>query len=169
MPQQQPFTVPRASNGVIIISTKEEALCLPNSKSIMHQITQLHSCLVIMMYFLLTSTAQHLLKKPIFHQVLYWDRQLQTGKHRKRYIGQVLEWIRICRYLEIPKVYLIGFGCGHLNQNGTLKYNNYKRFNGDIALSPSFLDKHLTLDMTLKGSLKQPSFVNRSHQLSYFF
>ena len=44
---------------------------------------------------------------------------------------------------------------GYLNQNGTLKADNYNRLNGDIALSPSFLDKHLTLDVNVKGIIER--------------
>ncbi|MDR1202336.1 MAG: TonB-dependent receptor [Tannerellaceae bacterium] len=49
---------------------------------------------------------------------------------------------------------------GYLNQNGTLKANNYERFNGDIALSPQFFDNHLTLDINIKG------IIERSHPAS---
>lgn len=44
---------------------------------------------------------------------------------------------------------------GYLNQNGTLKNNNYQRFNGGIGLSPIFFDKHLTLDINIKGTMER--------------
>ncbi|MDR3119317.1 MAG: TonB-dependent receptor [Mediterranea sp.] len=44
---------------------------------------------------------------------------------------------------------------GYLNQNGTLKANNYNRLNGDIALSPQLLDKHLILDINVKGIIER--------------
>ena len=43
---------------------------------------------------------------------------------------------------------------GYLNQTGTLSGNDYQRFNGSIAASPSFLDRHLTLDINVSGSLE---------------
>lgn len=43
---------------------------------------------------------------------------------------------------------------GYINQDGTLKSNNYNRLNADLSLSPSFFDKHLTIDMHIKGSLE---------------
>jgi iron complex outermembrane receptor protein len=49
---------------------------------------------------------------------------------------------------------------GYLSQNGTLKANDYQRFNCDIALSPQFFDKHLTLDINVKG------IIERSHSAS---
>lgn len=44
---------------------------------------------------------------------------------------------------------------GYLDQNGTLKENNYKRYNGGFGLSPKFLDDHLSLDINLKGSIER--------------
>ncbi|GHT23466.1 SusC/RagA family TonB-linked outer membrane protein [Bacteroidia bacterium] len=49
---------------------------------------------------------------------------------------------------------------GYVNQNGTLKANDYQRFNGDIALSPKFFGDHLSLDINVKG------IVERSHPAS---
>lgn len=43
---------------------------------------------------------------------------------------------------------------GYTNQNGTLKKNNYERFNAGIGLSPKFFDKHLSIDINLKGSIE---------------
>ncbi len=43
---------------------------------------------------------------------------------------------------------------GYTNQNGTLRNNNYERFNASIGLSPKFFDKHLTVDINLKGSFE---------------
>jgi len=40
---------------------------------------------------------------------------------------------------------------GYLGQQGTLQDSNYDRITGDITLNPSFLDKHLTLDLNAKG------------------
>ena len=41
---------------------------------------------------------------------------------------------------------------GYSNQNGTLKGNNYQRANVGIGLSPKFFNKHLSLDINVKGS-----------------
>ena len=43
---------------------------------------------------------------------------------------------------------------GHTHQNGTVKSNNYQRFNGSIGLSPKFLNDHLAFDINVKGSLE---------------
>ena len=49
---------------------------------------------------------------------------------------------------------------GYLSQDGVLKSNNYKRFNGGFGLSPKFFDKHLSVDINVKGS------IERSHPVS---
>lgn len=43
---------------------------------------------------------------------------------------------------------------GYINQNGVIKENNYQRLNASIGLSPKFFDKHLSLDINVKGSLE---------------
>ncbi|MCC8153596.1 MAG: SusC/RagA family TonB-linked outer membrane protein, partial [Tannerellaceae bacterium] len=41
------------------------------------------------------------------------------------------------------------------NQNGIIKTNNYERFTAGVALTPSFLDKHLSFNINLKGSYEK--------------
>lgn len=41
---------------------------------------------------------------------------------------------------------------GYNNQAGVIKTNDYQRFTGSLNLSPSFLNKHLTLNLNVKGS-----------------
>ncbi|WP_442589527.1 SusC/RagA family TonB-linked outer membrane protein [Pedobacter sp. AW31-3R] len=41
---------------------------------------------------------------------------------------------------------------GYNNQNGIIKTNNYERFTGSLNLSPTFLDNHLKVNMNVKGS-----------------
>lgn len=43
---------------------------------------------------------------------------------------------------------------GYTNQNGTLKNNNYERINASVGLSPKFFDKHLSVDINVKGSIE---------------
>ncbi|MBD8349745.1 SusC/RagA family TonB-linked outer membrane protein [Dysgonomonas sp. HGC4] len=49
---------------------------------------------------------------------------------------------------------------GYLSQDGVLHANNYKRFNGGFGLSPKFFNKHLSVDINVKGSME------RSHPVS---
>ena len=40
---------------------------------------------------------------------------------------------------------------GYLGQQGTLQESSYDRFTADLTFKPSFLDKHLTFDISAKG------------------
>ena len=51
---------------------------------------------------------------------------------------------------------------GYTNQNGTLKNNNYQRLNASIGLSPKFFDKHLSVDINIKGSIEDEKPVSTS-------
>ena len=41
---------------------------------------------------------------------------------------------------------------GYLNQDGILKTDNFKRFSGSLNLSPKFLNEHLSVNLALKAS-----------------
>jgi TonB-dependent starch-binding outer membrane protein SusC len=49
---------------------------------------------------------------------------------------------------------------GYLNQNGILKTSNMDRTSASIGLSPTFLEKHLKVDVNLKGSKSNNRFAN---------
>lgn len=49
---------------------------------------------------------------------------------------------------------------GYYNQDGTIKKNNYQRTSLGIGLSPKFFDKHLSLDINLKGSIEDANPVS---------
>lgn len=43
---------------------------------------------------------------------------------------------------------------GYLNQDGVLRENNYERYTVGVGLSPKFLDKHLSVDVNVKASIE---------------
>ncbi len=142
----------RASNGVIIINTKRGSAT--PSKIKINYVSNFSATKLPGYYDVLTAEEyrQAFNEKAnipsgfeLGNESTDWQKEIyQTGlgmDHNLSVSGNTL---------DIP--YRISFG--HLNQNGTLKYNNYKRFNGDIALSPSFFKNHLTIDLILKGSLE---------------
>lgn len=43
---------------------------------------------------------------------------------------------------------------GYTNQSGIIKTNNYERMNVGLGISPKFFDKHLSVDLNLKGSIE---------------
>ena len=50
---------------------------------------------------------------------------------------------------------------GFLNQNGTLLRSNMKRYSGQLALNPSLLDDHLRIDLNVKTSLTDNFFADQ--------
>lgn len=50
---------------------------------------------------------------------------------------------------------------GYLNQNGILKTSNMNRTSASLGLSPMFLDNHLKVDINLKGALVGNSFADQ--------
>jgi iron complex outermembrane receptor protein len=50
---------------------------------------------------------------------------------------------------------------GYLNQNGILLNSNMKRTSASLGLSPRLLDEHLSIDINLKGSLVQNQFADQ--------
>jgi len=49
---------------------------------------------------------------------------------------------------------------GYMNQNGILKTDNLQRVSAGIALSPSLFDNHLKIDLNLKGAVNTTRFAN---------
>ena len=49
---------------------------------------------------------------------------------------------------------------GYTDQQGTIKTNSYERVTMDISASPSFLDKHLTLNLNAKGSFENVNNID---------
>ncbi|MDM1072974.1 TonB-dependent receptor [Empedobacter brevis] len=53
------------------------------------------------------------------------------------------------------------FAISHTDQNGILKGDNLKRTTASINLNPSFLDDHLKLDISARGSYIENVFANK--------
>ena len=49
---------------------------------------------------------------------------------------------------------------GYLNQNGILKTGNLQRFSAGLNLNPKFFDNHLSIDLNVKGSVNKTRFAN---------
>lgn len=56
---------------------------------------------------------------------------------------------------DIP--YRISFG--YYNQNGVIKENNYERLSLGVGFAPQFFNKHLSLDINIKGSIENENPV----------
>lgn len=57
---------------------------------------------------------------------------------------------------DIP--YRISFG--YYNQNGVIKENNYERLSLGVGFAPQFFNKHLSLDINVKGSIENEKPVS---------
>jgi iron complex outermembrane receptor protein len=51
---------------------------------------------------------------------------------------------------------------GYYNQNGILRTDNSERYTGNLSLSPSFFNDHLKLNLNVKGALNNSTFANQS-------
>ncbi len=51
---------------------------------------------------------------------------------------------------------------GYMNQSGLVRNDNAERFTGSVVLSPSFFNDHLKLTLNGKGTLNNNSFANTS-------
>jgi len=49
---------------------------------------------------------------------------------------------------------------GYYNQNGLITHDNAERFSGNLSLTPSFLDDHLKLTLNARGSINNNRFAN---------
>lgn len=54
--------------------------------------------------------------------------------------------------------YRVSFG--YNNINGTLKTSNYERYTGSVNLSPKFFDNHLSVDINFKGTINNNKFAD---------
>ncbi|WP_321321611.1 TonB-dependent receptor [Labilibaculum sp.] len=52
------------------------------------------------------------------------------------------------------------FSAGYYNQDGILKTDNAQRTTGNLSVSPSFFEDHLKVNVGLKGSYNKNSFAN---------
>ncbi|SEA15475.1 SusC/RagA family TonB-linked outer membrane protein [Pedobacter hartonius] len=53
------------------------------------------------------------------------------------------------------------FSAGYLDQNGLLRTDNLTRSSAALTLNPTFFDNHLKVDLNLKGTLSESRFANQ--------
>ncbi|GBU08798.1 SusC/RagA family TonB-linked outer membrane protein [Bacteroidales bacterium] len=145
----------RASNGVIIITTKKGGLKGTAKPSINYNSN-----------FTLSELPSYydVLSADAYHQALFQSGKINIPEGFTPGTAST-DWQK--------EIYRTAFGnehnlsitgtakqvpyrvsVGYLSQEGVLKNNNYKRFNGGFGLSPHFFDKHLTLDINAKASIE---------------
>jgi len=147
----------RASNGVIIITTKKGA----KGKVVYNFNTQLSTGVVgrtvkvlsgdevraiinadgNATFKALLGTANTDWQKEIYRAAFGWDNNISASGAFK----------------NIPFRASLGF----LNQNGILNTDNFKRFTGSLNLSPKFLTDHLSVNLAIKGSNTKNNWANQ--------
>ena len=144
----------RASNGVIIITTKKGTGTTPKvsytgSVSVQHvskKVPVMSASELMEFYSKIypsgTSTGDQVLRLAGNSQTDWQDLVFRTAyatEHNVSVRGKVSD--------RMPYRASIGY----LGQQGTLHESNYDRGTVDVNLSPNFLDKHLTIDLNAKG------------------
>ncbi len=89
---------------------------------------------------LLLGTANTDWQKEIYRAAFGWDNNISASGAFK----------------EIP----FRVSLGYLDQDGILKTDNFKRFSGSLNLSPKFLDDHLSVNLALKVSNTKNNFAD---------
>jgi TonB-linked SusC/RagA family outer membrane protein len=55
---------------------------------------------------------------------------------------------------------------GYLNQDGIVRTDNLQRFSGGISLNPRLLNDHLKIDLNIKGAVSKARFANAGSAIS---
>jgi len=147
----------RASNGVILITTKKGASGKPtinftsqNSVATLAKTIDVLSSQEFRDYVLNNGSAAQIERlgdadtdwqDEIFRSALTTDNNLSIGGS----------------YKSLP----YRFAVGYLSQQGVLKRDHMDRTTGAISLNPKFFDNHLKVDLNLKGSLQNAMFGNQ--------
>ena len=147
----------RASNGVILITTKKGK----SGKPVMNFTTQLASGSVMKKVSVLSP---------------YQIRQLVTTYGTPSLIGLIgsasTDWqneiyqnaLSNDNNLSISGAYKkvpYRISLGYMSQNGVLKTDNLQRTSLGINLTPTFFNNHLKIDLNLKGSYNTSTFANQ--------
>lgn len=147
----------RASNGVILITTKKGASGKPtvnfnsqNSVATLAKTLDVLSPQEFRDYVINNGSAAQVERlgeantdwqKEIFRSALTTDNNLSIAG----------------AYKSLP----YRFALGYLGQQGVLKRDRMDRTTGAITLNPKFFDDHLKVDLNLKGSLQNALFGNQ--------
>ncbi len=63
-------------------------------------------------------------------------------------------------YRQLSSPYRVSVG--YTNQDGVVKTNNYQRFSAGLAVNPQFFDKHLTFNLNVKFSYERNALVDNA-------
>lgn len=147
----------RASNGVIIITTKKGT----RGKAVFNFNTQLSAAVntnqvevlsAAQFRDLINAKGDSLQKTLLGDANMNWQDQIYRTAYAQDNNLSVRGSVGAVPYRV---------SAGFLNQDGVLKTGNLKRTSASLNLSPRFLDDHLRVDINLKGALTKNKFADQ--------
>jgi TonB-linked SusC/RagA family outer membrane protein len=148
----------RASNGVIIITTKKGS-----SENLKINLSSVNSISSISKKVDILSAGQF---RAIVNANGATAQKAMMGTANTDWQNQIYQdAIATTNNISISggiKKFPYRISLGYQNQTGVLKTDNLQRTSLAIALNPSFFDNHLKIDINLKGSLEKARFANTS-------
>lgn len=149
----------RASNGVIIITTKKGRLGQKFSAnfSSLHSLSTVPRTIDVLSADEFRSVVQQ--HAPTGQQGLVGNANTdwQDVIYRNAYATDN----NLNLSGSIGEILPFRFSLGYLNQDGILRTDNMQRTSATLNLNPSFLDDHLRVTLSLKGSMTNNNFANQ--------
>ena len=148
----------RASNGVIIITTKKGrkgkklGINFNSSVSLSDRINQVGVLSADEFRNIINTEANENVRELLGNANTNWQDQI--FKKALGYDTNVSMNGMIAN--QVP----FRLSLGYTNQDGILKTSNFERTTASIALSPSFLDNHLKVEINAKGSYEENQFAD---------
>ena len=148
----------RASNGVIIITTKKGADKKPVITFNTTNTLQTRTKLVDMLdrdefYNVISSRGTAAQKSLLGSENTHWNDEVYRtafGTDNNVSVAGKAAWLPF------------RVSVGYMNQSGLVRSDNAQRVTGNVVLNPSFLDDHLKLTLNAKGTWNRNSFYNSS-------
>lgn len=149
----------RASNGVVIITTKKGARGQKFSAnfSSLHSLSTVQRTIDVLSADEFRSVVQQ--QAPAGQQGLVGDASTdwQDVIYRNAYATDN----NLNLSGSIGEVLPFRFSLGYLNQDGVLLTDNMQRTSATLNLTPNFLDDHLRVTLSLKGSMTNNDFADQ--------
>lgn len=148
----------RASNGVIIITTKKGT-----SGKLNVNFSTVNALSTIEKYADVLSTEQF---KSVVNQFGTADQKAAVGQFDTDWQKQIYQnGFNTDNNISFDggiKKLPYRLSLGFQDQSGILKTDKYQKTSAALALNPSFLDEHLKVNLNIKGSMQKTRFANQA-------
>lgn len=148
----------RASNGVILITTKKGSKSLKVEASSTHSIQQ-------------KTKMTPMLDAGQYRYVINRDgtdaQKALLGNYNTDWNNEIFQLAygtdnNVSISTAIARDFPIRVSLGYYNQNGILQTDNTERFSGSVNFSPSFFNNHLKFNLNARASVNNNRFANTS-------